>query len=190
MVEVMDVPAGDRRLVRYLMEHAWDRVARRSALVDTTHLPGLLALSDGAVVGVLAYQFADEACEVVVIHASERLAGIGTAMLDRMVEIARSHRGVEPGPEGRTRRAGTTQEQHGGNESRTGDGRPCPQVLWLVTTNDNVDAIRFYQRRGFRLSALRPGAVEEARRDLKAEIPEVGGYGIPMRDELEFVRDV
>ena len=27
--------------------------------------------------------------------------------------------------------------------------------LWLVTTNDNVDALRFYQRRGFTLIALR-----------------------------------
>jgi GNAT superfamily N-acetyltransferase len=28
--------------------------------------------------------------------------------------------------------------------------------LWVVTTNDNVDALRFYQRRGFRLVQLRP----------------------------------
>src|SRR4051794_39406983 len=26
--------------------------------------------------------------------------------------------------------------------------------LWVVTTNDNLDALRFYQRRGFRLSEL------------------------------------
>ena len=58
--------------------------------------------------------------------------------------------------------------------------------LWVVTTNDNVDALRFYQRRGFRLAAVRPGAVDEARRGLKPEIPEVGDYGIPLRDELEL----
>jgi len=58
--------------------------------------------------------------------------------------------------------------------------------LWLVTTNDNVDALRFYQRRGFRLTALRPGAVDEARRTLKPEIAEVGGHGIPLRDEIEL----
>jgi GNAT superfamily N-acetyltransferase len=61
---------------------------------------------------------------------------------------------------------------------------------WLVTTNDNVDALRFYQRRGFRLSALRPGAVDEARRDLKSTIPMTGEYGIPLRDEIELVRDL
>jgi ribosomal protein S18 acetylase RimI-like enzyme len=57
--------------------------------------------------------------------------------------------------------------------------------LWLVTTNDNVDALRFYQRRGFVLAALRPNALEAARR-LKPEIPLVGDYGIPLRDEIEL----
>src|SRR4029077_13806261 len=36
--------------------------------------------------------------------------------------------------------------------------------LWLITTNDNTHALRFYQRRGFRLVAVRPGAIDEARR--------------------------
>jgi ribosomal protein S18 acetylase RimI-like enzyme len=57
--------------------------------------------------------------------------------------------------------------------------------LWLVTTNDNVDALRFYQRRGMRLAALRPGAVDAARM-LKPEIPAVGDHGIPMHDEIEL----
>jgi ribosomal protein S18 acetylase RimI-like enzyme len=55
--------------------------------------------------------------------------------------------------------------------------------IWLVTTNDNVDALRFYQRRGFRLISLRPGGVDESRR-VKPEIPETGAYGIALRDEL------
>ena len=58
--------------------------------------------------------------------------------------------------------------------------------LWLITTNDNVDALRFYQRRGFRLAALYPGAVGHSRVGLKPEIPEMGEYGIPLRDELEL----
>ena len=56
--------------------------------------------------------------------------------------------------------------------------------LWLLTTNDNVDALRFYQRRGFRLAELHPGGVDESRARLKPEIPETGEYGIPIRDEL------
>jgi ribosomal protein S18 acetylase RimI-like enzyme len=60
------------------------------------------------------------------------------------------------------------------------------EVLWLTTTNDNLDAIRFYQRRGFRLCALRRGAVDRSRETLKPEIPEVGSYGIPVHDELDL----
>jgi len=58
--------------------------------------------------------------------------------------------------------------------------------IWLVTTNDNLDALRFYQRRGFVLAALRPGAVLQARQRLKPTIPETGAYGIPLRDEIEL----
>jgi N-acetylglutamate synthase-like GNAT family acetyltransferase len=65
----------------------------------------------------------------------------------------------------------------------------CRRV-WVLTTNDNVDALRFYQRRGFRLSALRPGAVDDARRELKPEIPAVGEYGIPIRDEIELAMEL
>ena len=61
----------------------------------------------------------------------------------------------------------------------------CTSV-WLTTTNDNLDALRFYQRRGFRLVRLRPGAMDEARRILKPELPAIGSYGIPMRDEVDL----
>jgi N-acetylglutamate synthase-like GNAT family acetyltransferase len=58
--------------------------------------------------------------------------------------------------------------------------------LWVITTNDNVDALRFYQRRGFTLAALHRGAVDESRARLKPGIPPVGDHGIPLRDELEL----
>jgi ribosomal protein S18 acetylase RimI-like enzyme len=56
----------------------------------------------------------------------------------------------------------------------------------VTTTNDNLDALRFYQRRGFRLTTLRVGAVDEARERLKAEISSAGDHGIPLRDEIEL----
>jgi ribosomal protein S18 acetylase RimI-like enzyme len=61
--------------------------------------------------------------------------------------------------------------------------------LWLVTTNDNLDALRFYQRRGLRLVGLAPDAVAASRR-LKPGIPMVGAYGIPLRDELTLERSL
>jgi GNAT superfamily N-acetyltransferase len=57
--------------------------------------------------------------------------------------------------------------------------------LWLVTTNDNLPALRFYQKRRFALVAVHREAVAEARK-LKPEIPLVGLDGIPIRDELEL----
>jgi ribosomal protein S18 acetylase RimI-like enzyme len=61
--------------------------------------------------------------------------------------------------------------------------------IWVVTTNDNLDALRFYQRREFRIREVRVGAVDAARRSLKATIPTLGAHGIPMRDEVELVLD-
>ncbi len=57
--------------------------------------------------------------------------------------------------------------------------------LWLITTNDNTPALRFYQRCGMRLAALHRDALEQSRA-LKPEIPETGLDGIPIRDELEL----
>jgi GNAT superfamily N-acetyltransferase len=59
------------------------------------------------------------------------------------------------------------------------------QRLVLTTTNDNLNALRFYQKRGLRLSAIHPGAVDEARR-LKPNIPFIGDFGITIRDEIEL----
>lgn len=58
--------------------------------------------------------------------------------------------------------------------------------IWVTTTNDNTDALRFYQRRGFHIRTIRPAAVDHARRRLKPEIPELGDHGIPIRDEIEL----
>jgi GNAT superfamily N-acetyltransferase len=59
------------------------------------------------------------------------------------------------------------------------------QRLWLITTNDNTRALRFYQVYGFRLVALHPGAIEQSRQ-LKPGIPLTGLDGIPIRDEIEL----
>ncbi len=60
-------------------------------------------------------------------------------------------------------------------------------TLAVVTTNDNLDALRFYQARGFHMYELRPGAVDEARK-LKPQIAPTGNYGLPIRDEIELRR--
>lgn len=61
--------------------------------------------------------------------------------------------------------------------------------LRVMTTNDNLRALRLYQRAGFRLEALRPGAVDAAR-DRKPSIPLSGAEGIPIRDEIDLVLEL
>lgn len=60
----------------------------------------------------------------------------------------------------------------------------CNRV-WLITTNDNTPALRFYQKRGFRLVAIHLNALNNSRK-LKPEIPQIGLDGIPLRDEIEL----
>ena len=55
----------------------------------------------------------------------------------------------------------------------------------VMTTNDNISAIRFYQKRGFTLRTLRPNMLVASRK-LKPGIPLTGNDGIPLRDEIEF----
>ena len=59
--------------------------------------------------------------------------------------------------------------------------------LWLTTTNDNLRALRFYMRRGFRMAHVRFGGVDQAR-TLKPSIPLQGQDGIPRHDEIDLVR--
>jgi ribosomal protein S18 acetylase RimI-like enzyme len=64
----------------------------------------------------------------------------------------------------------------------------CARAV-LITNNDNLAALGFYQKRGWRLSGLSIGAVEAARRK-KPSIPLVAENGIPIRDELELSFDL
>jgi ribosomal protein S18 acetylase RimI-like enzyme len=127
--------------------------ARRGELVDALAAPGWVAERDGRPVGLLTGAARDDGWEVVLLVATERRTGVGSALVAAVLDEARA--------------AGAAR-------------------VWLVTTNDNLGALAFYQRLGFRLSALRPGAVDDARATLKPEIPPTGADDLPIRDELEL----
>lgn len=55
----------------------------------------------------------------------------------------------------------------------------------LVTTNDNLNALGFWQKRGFKLVKICPNAMEATRR-LKPSLPLIGENNIPLRDEIEL----
>jgi GNAT superfamily N-acetyltransferase len=102
--------------------------------------------------GLLTFQIRGEECEIVSLDSLKQGQGIGTALIESVVEEAKS--------------------------------RNCRR-LFLITTNDNLHALSFYQRRGFELVAIHRGAVNESRK-IKPFIPLIGENGIPLRDEIEL----
>ena len=150
------LPSDRARIATFLDERGMRYAARLGELRDPAADEALLAEDvDSALIGVLTFQTAGRDREISALYAAESRRGIGSALLEAVVDAARQ--------------AG------------------CDR-LWLVTTNDNVDALRFYQRRGFRLAELHVGAVDASRATLKPSIPEIGDHGIPLRDELVLER--
>lgn len=60
-------------------------------------------------------------------------------------------------------------------------------IITLITTNDNLDALKFYQKRGYHLVEIIQNAVEQAR-VYKPDIPFIGNDGIPIRDEIRLAK--
>ena len=150
---IREYRSSDRIWAEAFMEETFGGAlqARRGELIDVLALPGFVAERDGGPAGILTYRREGAECELAFIAAFERQQGIGTALLEALVEAVAD----------------------------------CERI-WVVTTNDNLDALRFHQRRGFLLTALRPGAVDESRRTVKPHIGTIGELGIPLRDELEL----
>lgn len=157
---------ADRAAVARFIQAEWGGlvIAAHGTLFRPAELPGFVAELRGQErpAGLLTYA------------VDKREGGVGGALeivtLNAVVRLAGT---------------GTALLGHAVNEAcRLG----CREIR-LTTTNDNVEALRFYQRRGFRLAALRPGAVDEARR-IKPQIPQTGDHGIPLHDELDLVRPV
>ena len=57
--------------------------------------------------------------------------------------------------------------------------------LRLITTNDNLRALQFYQKRGYCLTKIYLNAMDEVRK-VKPDIPLLGENNIPLRDEIEL----
>ncbi|MBN2400249.1 MAG: GNAT family N-acetyltransferase [Candidatus Aminicenantes bacterium] len=150
------VTAVDRERIKRLIEARWGapQVVVHDTIYHPSELQGFLAADGENICGLVTFHIEAEACEIVSLDALLPRAGIGTALVEAVSEVAYAAK--------------------------------CRR-LWLVTTNDNLDALRFYLRRGFRLVAVHSGAVDRARL-LKPSIPEVGASGIPMHDELELER--
>ncbi len=151
---IQPIEEAKRDRIRQQLIHYFgaSRMVTRGRLVDAAAFPGFLAYRAGEPIGVITYEIAGDACEIIVLQSLVEGIGVGSALIGAVKEVA---------------------QQAG-----------CRR-LWLITTNDNTPALRFYQKRGFLLAALHRNALEESRR-LKPEIPLLGQDGIPIRDEIEL----
>jgi GNAT superfamily N-acetyltransferase len=153
-VEIRALEGADRGWVERLIRERWgdEIVVGRGKIWKPAELPGVGAFEADRCVGLVTYELDGEACEIVTIDALDEGKGIGTALLEAIVSVAREAR--------------------------------CLRVQ-LLTTNNNLRALAFYQKRGFRLVGLVPGAIDEERKR-KPSIPEVDSAGLPIRDELHL----
>jgi ribosomal protein S18 acetylase RimI-like enzyme len=143
------------RLRQFWIEH-WggEEIITRGNTYRPEQLDGFV-VEDGnrtAWIGLLTFFIKDDECEVTSLDSLRAGQGIGTMLIDKAIEEART--------------------------------RDCKR-FFLITTNDNLNALGFYQKRGFEIAAVYRGAVNESRK-IKPGIPLVGMNGIPLRDEIEL----
>jgi GNAT superfamily N-acetyltransferase len=128
-----------------------DFLVTRGKSYRAEDLNGILAYDNEKIAGLGLYYIKGNECEIVLLETFIQNKGIGTQIIERIKEIAKT--------------------------------KNCKR-LWLITTNSNVNALRFYQKRGFHFSNIYISAMEESRR-IKPEIPKEEN-GIEIRDEIEF----
>lgn len=148
----VDNSVRDRVVERISLEWGSTMIVSRGRVHRAEQLPGFVAMEGETIVGLVTYRISAGECEIVTLDSWAENKGIGSSLLDSVIQEARS--------------------------------RGCSRV-WLITTNDNTAAMRFYQKRSFRMCALHVDAVMEARL-LKPQIPLVGCDGIPIVHEIEF----
>ncbi|MHA1770584.1 MAG: GNAT family N-acetyltransferase [Candidatus Thorarchaeota archaeon] len=158
VLKIRQISPTDQAWVEHTIRAEWgsDIVVVRGQVFYPARLAGLIAEQGDSPVGLLTYIVKENVCEIITLNALNLYMGIGTALLNDLVRIAKV--------------------------------RSCKKLI-VVTTNDNLTALRFYQRRDFRLVAIHRNAVDEARK-IKPVIPEIGLYQIPIHDELELERDL
>jgi GNAT superfamily N-acetyltransferase len=90
VIEVRRLRDEDREWATAYQATTWGSplVARRGQLVDTSHLPTLVALLDGERAGLLAYAVRGKECEVVTLASSRECRGVGRALLEAVRQIA------------------------------------------------------------------------------------------------------
>lgn len=158
---------ADREWVAHFLDERWGttQIVSRGKAVYGHLLPGFMAERD---LGVEAAEQEKESraenIGLITVHIGERDCEITT--LDSLDESMGVGSALVEAVEEWAREAGI-------------------QRLWLVTTNDNLEALKFWQKRGYELVSVHRNAIADARR-IKPQIPITGLNGITIRDEIEL----
>jgi DNA-3-methyladenine glycosylase I len=152
--QIREVIPADHNWVEAFMIERWcdSFMIAHGEIISPADHPGFICLEGERKLGLVTYRIKEDCCEVLSLDSLREGEGIGTALLDAVVEKAKA--------------------------------KNCKKV-WLITTNDNLQALRFYQKRDFEIISIAPGAVDQSRL-LKPSIPLIGENGIPIRDEIEL----
>lgn len=150
----MKIELIDNSIVREIWQKSWTAkfIVSRRNIHYPEDVKGYAAYIKGNLCGLITFTVVEDSCEVVSINSFSEKIGIGTALIDKIIEEAKD--------------------------------LGCKRI-WVITTNDNVDAIRFYQKRGFEMTALHKNEIDWIRKK-KPEIPQLGNYGIPIKHEIEL----
>lgn len=154
MIMIRRLTPHDLPRLRQLWKQNWgdEFVVAHGVVYHPDALDGFIAYDGPEWVGEITYSFADGECEIVSLDSEREGQGLGTRLIQAVVEEARK--------------------------------QDCWRVF-LITTNDNLNALGFYQKRGFALVKINRGAVNESRK-IKPSIPQIGMNNIPLRDEIEL----
>lgn len=153
-MDIRTINSENRSQINEFIKSHWfstDMVVR-GEIVDMTATDGFVIYDNKEIIGLVTYRIKDDECEIMSLDSLREKQGIGTALLNKVIEAAK--------------------------------GVNCSKVK-LITTNDNINALCFYQKRGFDMVDLYRNALDISRK-LKPSIPLIGEFGIPLRHEIEF----
>jgi ribosomal protein S18 acetylase RimI-like enzyme len=154
MIMLRRITEHDLPRLRQIWKKNWgdEFIVVRGVVYHPEKLDGFIAYNGPDCVGEITFTFSDGECEIVTLDSECEGQGLGTRLINEVVEEARRQN--------------------------------CRRVF-LITTNDNLNALGFYQKRGFELVKIHRGAVNESRR-IKPGISLIGMNNIPLRDEIEL----
>jgi GNAT superfamily N-acetyltransferase len=158
-VRIRPVEPGDLEWIREELKRHWGstRIWSIGRAFEADALPGFIAVdSNGGQVGLVTYSLAE--------HVQPHECEIVT--LSSRAENAGVGSALLDAAIAAAKAAGRTR-------------------IFLTTTNDNLRALGFYQRRGWILVRLHAGIIVRARHRYPG-IPKIGMNGIPWRDEIEL----